>query len=557
MSHVNEKGTGALSLGLSAILTMLLMLVITSCGGTSISEDLDEGETPQQQVSEWNLWEDKNGDGNPLEPMTWPDTLMMGEDGKPTVFTNDDDVRQITMPRLALEHARQMNGGYGPYEVGDLEADTPIGRVPSVRWTYQSGDKQPYTNQTHKDFPMKLTGADMPDNGSPVDNSLVGYFDPLIGGIALVQQLGGKIEWDEETVRTIRERTEGSSWGQGGSFLFTIAGLFIRAQCGGDPTRSYLWSSSLAVSVGPGITHFDIEAPDQATPDTDFPVEIDSTCPGGWVLKNADTGQILATGKGNKIVNVRMTTGPLNLRGEDSCDNFDTDRVNPKVVDPANIKPSISANADPANSTVLNASAKSSVDIHIIANDTDGTITKIEADFDGNGSYEYTVPDLTLAAEVEAVGINDFAVGTHHPKFRATDNDGATAETTITITVTVQGGGDPQGTLGYNIADDTKPVGDGDELNVSAEVFRTNAQGERNKTYANSELVESILYHDEEGNDGPAEEWSYSETGKIYSALDANLDGNWEDQLETGKYQWYLKFSDGTEIWIPLVFQAN
>ena len=129
------------------------------------------------------------------------------------------------------------------------------------------------------------------------------------------------------------------------------------------------------------------------------------------------------------------TSPTVKLRVTDDRSGTDTE-THPLVV--ANTVPTASFTATPnpaqvGASVAFNASASS---------DPDGTITKYEWDFDGNGSFETNGGTSATASHAYS------AAGSVPVGLRVTDNDGLTATKTLSVTVQSAAGGYPAMVLG-------------------------------------------------------------------------------------------------------------
>lgn len=90
-----------------------------------------------------------------------------------------------------------------------------------------------------------------------------------------------------------------------------------------------------------------------------------------------------------------------------------------------NISPTVNAGINQS------VNAGDTVSFTGIASDSDGNITYYEWDFDGNGVYDWS--STTTGSTTHVYN----SAGTYTAKFRVTDDDGATATNTCTVTVTV------------------------------------------------------------------------------------------------------------------------
>ena len=113
----------------------------------------------------------------------------------------------------------------------------------------------------------------------------------------------------------------------------------------------------------------------------------------------------------------------------------------------ANQSPTVSLSANPASGIV-----PFSVDFTATASDPDGSIAKYEWDFDGDGTYD------SDTGAVSTISYTYTTAGGYNAKVRVTDDGGATATDTVSVTVSTVSNQSPSVSLLSDVTSGTNPL---------------------------------------------------------------------------------------------------
>jgi PKD repeat protein len=236
-----------------------------------------------------------------------------------------------------------------------------------------------------------------------------------------------KYEWDLDGNGTYETNTGATA--SASSSYATVGARTIRLRVTDNTGATALTTQTVTVTNRPPVPSFTISAnPVQSLTNVTLNAS-GSKDPDGtiakyeWDLDGNGTYEVNAgtTASGTRSFS---TSGEraVGLRVTDNLGATATTTVNVNVTNRA---PTASFTASPTSvptgtNTTLSAAASS---------DPDGTIAKYEWDLDGNGSYETNSPTASLTTSYATAGTKTIGL-------RVTDNSGATATTTKTVTVT-------------------------------------------------------------------------------------------------------------------------